>query len=278
MTDSRGKSRNELVSVVVTIKNEEHNIGDLLDSLIVQEPPIEVLIIDAASTDRSQEIVTGYMDEYPFIKLDIYDAQRGESRNRGIKLAKGDIVSFTDGDCIANPFWIKEIRRSLRDNDIVGGRTIAMGYEAFKNLGRVEVYHKGVDITFPSCNLAYRKHILKEIKGFDPRFVTAEDIDMNFRAVDMGYGIVENRNMVVYHKERSTIVAFYKQAFWNGFGRKQLTMKQGSQWSRYSPSELLDREIGFWWITRTAIGFMGYFSYFLSHSRYRIKGKKVHAS
>lgn len=269
----RSETGKKLVTVVVTIKNEENNIDDLLDSLVVQEAPIEVLVIDAASTDRSQEIVKGYMDDYPFIKLDIYDAQRGESRNRGIEMAKGDIVAFTDGDCIANPFWIKEIRRSLEKKDIVGGRTIAMGYEAFKNLGRVEVYHKGMDITFPSCNLAYRKHILQEIKGFDPRFVTAEDIDMNHRAVDLGYGIVENRNMVVYHKERSTIVAFYKQAFWNGFGRKQLTIKQGSQWSRYSPSELLERQIGFWWITRTAIGFMGYFSYLLSHPRYKIKTK-----
>jgi glycosyltransferase involved in cell wall biosynthesis len=270
----KSKGGRNLVTVVVTIKNEESNIGDLRDSLVVQEPPIEVLVIDAASTDRSQEIVSSYMDEYPFIKLEIYDAQRGESRNRGIEMAEGELVAFTDGDCIANPFWIREIRKSLKDHDIVGGRTIAMGYEAFKNLGRVEVYHKGVDITFPSCNLAYHKNILEEISGFDPRFVTAEDVDMNFRAVELGYKIVENKNMVVYHKERSTIVAFYKQAFWNGFGRKQLTMKQGSQWSRYSPSELLERQIGFWWITRTAIGFMGYFSYLLSHPRYKIKNKK----
>jgi GT2 family glycosyltransferase len=146
-----------------------------------------------------------------------------------------------------------------------------MGYEPFKTLGRVEVYYKETDITFPSCNLAYKKHILNEIKGFDPKFVTAEDVDMNYRAVDLGYKIVDNEKMVVYHKERSTVAGFFKQAFWNGFGRKQLTMKHGSLWGSYNPTEMLEKQIGFWWLARTSVAFLGYFSYNMAHKRYRVK-------
>ena len=265
-----GKER-ELISVVVTVKNEAQNMGGLLDSLVVQEGPIEVLIIDAASTDRTQEIVRGYQKENPFIILHQYAAQRGESRNKGIEMAKGGIVAFTDGDCIANPFWAREIRRSLTTSDIVGGKTVAMGYEAFQSLGRVEVYQDGQDITFPSCNLAYRKPLLEKIKGFDPRFVTAEDIDMNFRAVKGGSRIALNERMIIYHKERSTFVGFFKQAFWNGFGRKQLTNKHGSLWGSYNPSEMLEKPIGFWWLTRTVVALMGYFSYTMAHPKYKIR-------
>jgi len=261
----------DLISVVVTVKNEAANMRDLLDSLVTQEPPIEVLIIDAASTDGTQDIVREYQKDYPFIVLHRYAAQRGESRNKGIKMAKGSIVAFTDGDCIANPFWALEIRRSLLENDIVGGKTIPMGYEPFRSLGRVEVYHKGNDITFPSCNLAYKKHILEETGGFDQRFVTAEDVDLNYRAVELGYRIVENEKMIIYHKERSTIMGFFKQAFWNGFGRKQLTRKHGSLWGNYDPTEMLYRQIGFWWLARTSVAFMGYFSYLMAHKRYRVK-------
>jgi len=261
----------EKISVVVTVKNEAHNIEDLLDSLVIQESPLEIMIIDAASTDGTQEIVRRYRKDYPFIVLHRYAAQRGESRNKGIQMATGSIVAFTDGDCITNPFWAMEIRKTLKSGDIVGGKTIAMGYEPFKMLGRVEVYHKGIDITFPSCNLAYRKNILEEIGGFDPRFITAEDIDLNYRAVEGGYNIVENRKMIVYHKERSTVFAFFKQAFWNGFGRKQLTMKHGSLWGSYSPGEMLQKQIGFWWMTRTAVALLGYFSYLMAHSRYKVK-------
>jgi len=260
----------ELVSIVTTVKDEAHNIKDLLDSLVTQEGPVEVLIVDAASRDGTVDIVKGYASRYRFVRLIHCDAQRGESRNKGIELAKGTIVAFTDGDCIANPFWTRRIRASLKDAEIVGGRTITMGYEPMRNLGRMEVYHKGVDITFPSCNLAYRRSVLLEIGGFDPRFVTAEDVDLNFRAVDAGHRIIEDRDMVIYHKERSTILGFCKQAFWNGFGRKQLTIKNGSLWGNYKPQEMLDKPIGFWWLLRTGVAFMGYFSYYMSHSRYRI--------
>lgn len=262
----------DLISVVVTVKNEAHNIRHLLDSLIIQEAPIEVLIIDAASTDGTQDIVKEYQKERDYIILHQYAAQRGESRNMGIKMAKGNIVAFTDGDCICNPFWAHEIRSSINKVDIVGGETIAMGYEPFQTLGRVEVYHKHQDITWPSCNLAYKKQILKEIKGFDPRFVTAEDVDMNYRAVELGYTIGHNNKMIVYHKERSTVMTFFKQAFWNGFGRKQLTMKHGSLWSQYDPSEMLNKQIGFWWITRTFVALAGYASYLMAHKKYKVKG------
>ncbi|MFW3146048.1 MAG: glycosyltransferase [Thermoplasmatota archaeon] len=271
MARNAKKHRRDLISVVVTVKNEARNIRDLLDSLATQEPPIEVLIIDAASTDGTQRIVRSYKERYPFIFLHQYAAQRGESRNKGIELANGSIVAFTDGDCIVNAFWAEEIRKSLRASDIVGGKTIAMGYEPFKMLGRVEVYHKGNDITYPSCNLAYRKDVLDEIGGFDPRFVTAEDVDLNYRAVEKGFSIVENDRMVVYHKERSTVLAFFKQAFWNGFGRKQLTMKHGSLWGSYNPTEMLEKPIGFWWMARTSAAFLGYFSYFMAHRRYKVR-------
>jgi glycosyltransferase involved in cell wall biosynthesis len=274
MSNDEGADGREKISVVVTVKNEAHNIEDLLDSLVLQEGPLEILIIDAASTDGTQEIVKRYRSKYPFIILHRYAAQRGESRNKGIQMASGSIVAFTDGDCIANPFWTKEIRKTLKKEEIVGGKTIAMGYEPFKNLGRVEVYHKGIDITFPSCNLAYRKNVLEEIGGFDPRFVTAEDVDMNYRAVQSGHRIIENRKMVVYHKERSTVFAFFKQAFWNGFGRKQLTMKHGSLWGSYNPAEMLQKQIGFWWMTRTSVALLGYFSYLMAHRRYQIRGEK----
>jgi glycosyltransferase involved in cell wall biosynthesis len=262
-----------LVSVVVTVKNEGPNMRYLLDSMVVQEPPVEIIIVDAESSDGSPDIVKDYSKRYPFVKLLRFDAQRGESRNAGIKAAKGEYVAFTDGDCIANPFWIREIRMSLKGSDIVGGHTITMGYEPMRNLGRVEVYHKGQDITLPSCNLAYRKDILSEIGGFDPKFVTAEDVDMNFRAVDRGHSIVHDPDMIIYHKERSTIIGFMKQAFWNGFGRKQLTVKHGSLWGNYRAREMLEKPIGFWWMLRTGVAFMGYFSYYMAHKRYRIKAE-----
>lgn len=249
-----------LISIIITTRNEEYNLPDLLDSLVVQEQPFEVIIIDSGSTDRTQDIAREYGKKYSFVKLVNYAATRGESRNYGVKIAKGDAVAFIDGDCIANPFWLKEFRKSLKNEKIVAGKTINLGYQPFVELDRVELFHKGVDLTFPSCNLVYEKKLFDDIGGFDSTFVTAEDIDLNFRAITKGAGLEYNDKAIVYHRIRSTVYAFCKQAFWNGFGRKQLTMKHGPLWGNYNVTLMFKHRVKFWYLVRMGIALMGYVS------------------
>ena len=110
------------------------------------------------------------------------------STNFGISKATGDVIAFTGGDDLANPNWIKELRKSFEQGaDIVAGRSIMIGLKAWEDLDRVELYHKGFDISYPSANMAFRREVLQKVAGFDPWFITAEDIDLNFRAVDAGY-------------------------------------------------------------------------------------------
>lgn len=260
-------SSGEMISVVVTIRNEEKHIRDLLDSLVVQEQPFEVIIVDAYSTDKTEEIVKSYEEKYSYIKFFRKGGMRGDSRNFGVEVSNSDVVAFTDGDCIANPFWLARIRKSLGEGDIVAGKTITMGYHAFVELDRVELYYKGFDLTYPSCNLAYKKHVFEDAQGFDPKFVTAEDIDLNFRSVQKGYRIIYNEDAIIYHRARSSFVGFFKQAFWNGFGRKQLTMKHGAFWGNYKPTNMLRRSISPWYFLRLGIAFFGYFAGMLYHGK-----------
>jgi len=246
------------ISVIITTRNEEYHLPDLLDSFLVQEQPFEVLIIDSGSTDRTAEIAREYSKKYPYIKLISYAGTRGESRNHGVKIAKGDAVAFIDGDIITNPFLLKEFRRSLKKERIVAGKTINLGYQPFVELERVPVYHKGVDLTHPSCNLAYDRNLFFETGGFDPSFVTAEDMDLNYRAVELGAKIIYNEKAIVYHRVRSTVYAFCKQAFWNGFGRKQLTMKHGSLWGSYNVTQMFGEKVTFWYLVRMVVAMFGY--------------------
>jgi len=249
-----------LISIIITVRNEEYHIRDLLDSLVLQEGPIEIIIVDAYSTDATCDIVKKYMRRYDTVHLHLQGGTRGEGRNYGISKAKGDAVAFIDGDCIANPFWVKELRRLLlKGAPVVAGKTIRMGYMPFVQLSRVELFYKGVDLTFPSCNLAYRKKLIDEIGAFDPLFRTAEDIDLNYRAVKKGARIYYNDDAIVYHRERESFVAFFKQAFWNGYGRKQLTLKHGALWSSYSVSSMIRRDISLWYLLRSSVALLGYF-------------------
>lgn len=246
------------LSIIITTRNEERNIRDLLDSLVIQEKPFEVLVVDSHSSDNTQEIVKRYAVLFPFIKLLIKGGTRGQSRNFGVKVADSDYVAFIDGDCIANPFWLRELRRALNHSPIAAGKTINIGYHAFEDLDRVELHYRGVDLTFPSCNLAYRKDVFEEAGGFDTSFVTAEDIDLNFRAVSKGHKIRYNENAIVYHRARGSFIGFFKQAFWNGYGRKQLTSKHGSLWGNYRSSGMLKRSITPLYLARLVVAFLGY--------------------
>ncbi len=248
-----------LISVVITVRNEEKNIANLLDSLLVQERPFEVVIVDAHSTDRTVDIVRKYQRKYDFIHLHVRGGTRGEGRNYGVKMAKGEAVAFIDGDDIPNPFWLKELRKSaLEGADVVAGRSIPIGYRPFEELERVELYYRGYDVTYPSCNLLYRKELFERIGGFDPWFITAEDIDLNIRAVRAGARLVYNPDAIIYHKTRDTFLGFFKQAFWNGYGRKQLTVKHGNLWGKYKPTNMLDHHFTFWYAARMAVAMLGY--------------------
>jgi glycosyltransferase involved in cell wall biosynthesis len=250
-----------LISIVTTVRNEARNIAALLDSLVVQEPPFEIIVADSDSEDATRDIVRGYEQRYEFVHLYLAGGTRGAGRNFGIKKAKGEAVAFIDGDAIANPFWLRELREGLRTQDIVAGRTIQIGYRPFEDLERVELIIQDTDVTHPSSNLAYRTSVLAKIGGFDEWFVTAEDIDLNIRAVRAGHTIAFRAAAIVYHRTRSSVYDFLRQALWNGAGRKQLTLKHGVLWNRYRPGAMLRQRTTFWSLLRLNTALLGYVGY-----------------
>ena len=260
-----------LISIITTVRNEERNIGSLLDSLVVQEPPIEVMIIDSHSEDRTVAIAKQYALKYPFIKVVTFGGTRAAGRNHGTSIAQGEVVAFIDGDAIVNPFWAQRIRKAINKANVVAGNTINIGYRPFEDLERVELIYRGYDITFPSTNLAYKKEAFVAIGGFDEWFITAEDIDLNLRAVRAGNIILYEPNAIVYHRTRGSVYDFLRQALWNGAGRKQLTLKHGGLWANYRPFEMFRRTMSFWSLIRLITALTGYIGY-------KLFGKRVSVS
>ncbi|HTS33584.1 MAG TPA: glycosyltransferase [Thermoplasmata archaeon] len=248
-----------LISVVITVKNEEPHLSQLLESLLVQEPPFEVIVVDAASRDRTLAIAREYARRHPGLYRAIErSGSRGVGRNVGVSAARGEWVAFIDGDCFADSQWLAVVRRALRQSPVVAGRTVIVGKSNYGQLERVELFESGYDVTYPSCNLAYHRGLFQRLGGFDTRFVTAEDIDLNLRAVEAGASIRYEPQAVVYHHVRSTFVRFLYQAFWNGYGRKQLTEKHGNLWGRYRVRRLLSGQKGPIAWARLCAAFGGY--------------------
>ena len=261
-----------LVSIVVTVRNESRHIGRLLESLLPQEGLFEVVLVDAWSRDGTFEIAEQFAVQHPDFPLRVHrkPGSRGVGRNAGVHEASGEWVAFIDGDCFADSQWLKRLREALSATVVVAGRTVVVGTHPYGRLERVELMQKGFDVTYPSCNLAYRRELFLRLGGFDARFITAEDIDLNMRAVQAGATIHYAPEAIVYHHMRTTFVRFLIQAFWNGYGRKQLTEKHGSLWGRYRVRRLITDQRGvIAWIRLTA-ALGGYATRVATGSRQRL--------
>ncbi len=247
------------VSIVLTVRDEQAHLERLLESLLAQTLPFEIVLVDAFSRDRTWKISEQFSLAHP----DLYRAvrrtgSRGIGRNVGVALAKGELIAFIDGDCFADSGWLDAVRAGFRESDVVAGRTVAVGSAQYGLLERVELFQRGNDVTYPSCNLGYRRSLFLKLGGFDPRFITAEDIDLNLRAVSSGSAIRYEADARVYHQVRANLLRFLYQAFWNGYGRKQLTEKHGALWGNYRLRRLVShqRTVTAW--LRLAAALFGY--------------------
>jgi glycosyltransferase involved in cell wall biosynthesis len=247
-------------AVVVTVRNEAAGISALLESLVPQQGLAEVVVVDALSTDGTATLAESFAGRLP-LRVLRRACRRGEGRNVGVEATSAPLVAFTDGDCTADPGWLAALLAAWdgEPDRVVAGRTLYTGRASFARLHRVELPHRGQDTTWPSCNLAYPRALLRRLGGFDPSFVTAEDIDLNYRAVSAGARIVHEPGAVVHARSRPSFGAFLRQAYWNGYGRKQLTRKHGRLWKDYSLRQLAHLEdpspMAF---VRMAAGFVGY--------------------
>ena len=260
------------ISVLTTTKNEEEHIGELLDSLLHQEEPYEILVVDADSTDKTQDIVKEYAKKNNNIKLFIYPGTRPESINYGIKQVTGDAVAFIGGDDIADKNWVKEIRNGFKDADIVVGELICREEERVKNIENVKLYHRGVNISYPGTNTTYKKEILDKLGGFDSWFSSAEDLEINYRAVDAGYKITHNKSAKVYYRPRNSPLAFLRQSFWYGYGRKLIGLKHGRVWKKHSSKDVIKNQTSAFGLIRLLFGFLGYIYCVITVRKYNPEG------
>lgn len=109
---------NALVSIIVPVHNCEKTIKTTIDSILRQTyPTFEVIVVDDFSTDKSEVIVKSFNDErIVYLKN---DKQLGAaySRNRAIKLAKGEYIAFLDGDDLWGETKLEEQLSFMKENN-----------------------------------------------------------------------------------------------------------------------------------------------------------------
>jgi glycosyltransferase involved in cell wall biosynthesis len=199
--------KEKLVSVIISVFNRKELMKKTLDAMLKSDyKNYEVVAVDGGSADGTLEMLEEYSKKNKKVRTFLDRTPgRNAARNTGISNAKGEILIFVDSDCVVRRNWMKEITKPFSDGKIGGviGRTIADKKGVFW-------YHMENDyLQFIGHNSAYRKSVIKKIRGFDPRFKTAkEDTDLAWRVIESGYDVVYCKNAVMTHLSKKVGIKY----------------------------------------------------------------------
>src|SRR3972149_142120 len=106
------------ISVVVCTYNRCEDLRRALQSLILQDFPAtdyEILVVDNNSIDKTKDVVGNFLKISSSNVKYVFETAQGLShaRNRGIKEAKGEIISFIDDDVIVAKDWLTETKKAF---------------------------------------------------------------------------------------------------------------------------------------------------------------------
>ncbi len=226
------------VSVIVPVYNDQDHIGELIESLLKQDYPqelLEIIIVDNNSTDRTKEIIL----HYPVTLLEENEIQSSyAARNKGIGYAKGCILAFTDSDCKPMITWIKEGVNSLvyESADLAGGnvefffsdkRTVAEMYDSITHI-QVETgirERKGCH----TANLFARARLFEEMGLFPATLASGGDYIWTNKAIRNGHLPVFAHRAIVKHPARS-LKSLLKKRWRTGGGAVEYWIRAGLAW------------------------------------------------
>ena len=228
------KKQNQLTdikrfSVIIPAYNSQKTLFSCIESIEDQslsKENYEVIVVDDGSTDSTAKIARQFNVNY------IHQANQGPAaaRNKGAGEAKGDIILFTDSDCIPDHYWIQQMTRPFSAPDVVAvkgayktrQRELAARFAQAEFEDRYDLLKKSSTIDMiDTYSAAFRKDVFLNIGGFDQSFPVAnnEDTDLSYRLAAKGYKLVFNQGAFVYHTHPDSFLKYLKLKFRRGYWR-----------------------------------------------------------
>ncbi len=176
-------------SIITVVKNDQKNISKTIKSVLSQKNDVklEYIIVDGKSTDSTMEIINHYKNEIDIIKSEedfgIYDAM-----NKGLDLAKGEIVGFCNAGDLILPKGLLYVRNEFIQNncDYVFG-TVRRKYlkdTILKHgLNEKRIYYNFDFATAHSTGFYVKKKIINTIGKYNLSFKCSSDYDYYFRLI-----------------------------------------------------------------------------------------------
>jgi glycosyltransferase involved in cell wall biosynthesis len=219
-----------MISIIVPARNAESSIAQCLDALLNQTmdaSSYEIIVVDNGSADRTAEIA-----EQQGAQL-LREDKRGAAaaRNRGIRAASGEIICFTDADCLPTESWLEEMISPFSDPQIAGckGSYLTRQHEIVARFVQIEYEDKydrllglqNIDF-IDTYSAAYRRNVLVSVGGFDESIYYVEDQELSFRVARLGKKMVFQPSAAVYHSHSNSFWKYFKKKFMIAYWKAQI--------------------------------------------------------
>ncbi len=222
-----------MISICINTKNRTTALKKTIFSIKNSDylKAYEIIIIDQSNQDNL-EINHKSCQKFTNVKHIIHnESGTGKAKNLGIKLAKGNIIAFTDDDCIVTNNWLKNIEQAFNKNKTIAavfGQSLP--YQAQQHQQQTCVCtlsnrKKETIITQPCFhaeqigfgnNMAFRTKVLKQVDGFKPWLgpgsigENAEDAEIALRLLTTKHQILYSPKIKIHHNKWLTKKQFYQ--------------------------------------------------------------------
>jgi glycosyltransferase involved in cell wall biosynthesis len=220
-------------SLIIPVYNRPEEIDELLESLSLSDykRSFEIVIVEDGSSLQCEDIVRKYEVKLSLSYYYKENSGPGDSRNYGMKKAKGDYFIIFDSDCIIPAQYLTEVDKALKENyvDCFGGpdraldsfsdiqKAINFAMTSFLTTGGIRGGSEKIDKFQPrSFNMGLSRKAFEASKGFG-NIHPGEDPDLSIRLWNLGFETELFPNAYVYHKRRIDWDKFSVQV--NKFGK-----------------------------------------------------------
>lgn len=222
------------LSVVVPFYDAERHLEACISALLGQTYPrsrYELIMVDNNSRDASAQIV----GRYPDIRL-LHEPQQGaySARNRGLSEARGEIVAFTDPDCVPAADWLERLVDCMQDDEVgvaIGGYRLPEASPAlalliaFENAKEQVVFESEDALRYygHTNNMAVKRRLFEDLGPFVERERGADALFVRRVVERRTCGAVRYcPEARVLHLEVDSVTAFFRKRFVHGRSARSL--------------------------------------------------------
>jgi GT2 family glycosyltransferase len=253
-----------LISIVIASRDRSQSLSATLNSLLLLDyPNFEIILVDnAPSSDETYELFLQGQAIFARENISLRYVREDTpglavAHNRGLELATGVYVAFTDDDVVVDKNWLTEMLRGFKAAESVGcvtglavpieldtpAQVLFEEYGGFIKGFKQNIYdlnkYRPSHPLFPyspghfgtGANMGFRTEFLKKSGGFDPALgigtptMGADDLSAFFQMIIAGHQLVYQPSALVFHQHRRSYEALRKQMFGYGTGLTVFLMK-----------------------------------------------------